>query len=195
MAPFFAMFHHHIWHDSIWPAVASKSVLLTSAVLGATNFVVADILTENKGLAIALAALSTVFTAYFTSRPKVIAALAAREANRNRPAENATTALIGRMTQMNLDEVKGLREEIENKALRLDLLRVSKHNALRSLQAANFYIELVRLIAQEAGLSLPEFNKADVGDIFETEDTAILEMIKTKLEEKKKLVDSGRLAT
>lgn len=194
MPLFLAMFHH-IWHDNIWPAMASKGVLLTSAALGATNFVVADILTENKGLAIALAALSTVFTAYFTSRPKVIAALAAREANRNRPTENATSAFIERMTRMNLDEVKGLREEIENKTLRMDLLRISKHNALRELQSANFYIDLVRLIAQEAGLSLPEFTKGDVGDIFASEDTALLEMIKTKLEAKKKLVDSGRLAT
>lgn len=146
-------------------AFASKTVVLASTIIGAGNFLVADILTDNKALAITLCTLSTMATAYFTSRPRVIAAQAAREATRHVNMETSNAAIIDR-----------LHYEIERKTMEISLIRLSKHNALNALQAAYWHLDEVRDLCG-ATITLPTLKKISVKEIFGEEDEQLRKMV------------------
>ncbi|MDQ6624094.1 MAG: hypothetical protein M3Y86_11515, partial [Verrucomicrobiota bacterium] len=153
-----------------------------SGVIGTLNLVTTGMLTDNAPLALAIAATSTLATAYFTSRHRTITATTAREASHHTLAENSTANLIDRLTSMHREQIENKEREIQRITIENALVRVSKHNALGALQAAYWHLFEVNKICNQAGVQLPPFRKIPNHEIFGEEDRQLQEILSEDLD-------------
>lgn len=177
------------WHDKVLPALATKTVLLASGVIGGTNFVLADALTDNKGFAIALAVLSTIATtmgtAYFNNRPKVIAAQAAREASRHAIAEASSTAIYERMSNLHRDETKLKERENERLQFEIKMITLAKHSAIGALDNAQWHIWLQQQECLKHGHESLPYARVAIDNIFNEQDDELKKLVREYLGKRK----------
>jgi hypothetical protein len=171
-----------LWQHDIAPALANKTVLVVTMLGSLANFITTDLLTDNKPLAVAISAASMMGIAYLTTRPRLVAAMAAREATRHVNQEHTQAALI-----------ENLHYEIERRTSEIGLIRISKHNALNALQAAYWHIDELHEICRysKPQIKLPEFTKMSVKEIFGEEDEQLKNMI-ADLMRRRALKDEGQ---
>jgi hypothetical protein len=151
-----------LWQHDIAPAMANKTVLVVTMLGSVANFITTDLLTDNKPLALAISAASMLGIAYLTTRPRLVAALAAREAARHVNKEHSQASLI-----------ENLHYEIERKTAEIGLIRISKHNALNALQAAYWHIDELHEICRysKPQITPPAFTKMSVKGDFRRKKT------------------------
>jgi len=151
-------------------ATLSKGSVIAALASGTFSMLAADWLTGNWPMALVLSAVSAPAAAYFASRPKVIAALAAREASKRTLTEGETANLIRRMADLHESEVQMLRAEIRRREQVENLVRYSKHQAIEALNNAEIRIRNYEVFMRDHDLDY----RAKFGTAYEPAKPALL---------------------
>lgn len=150
-----------------------KGYALFSAFLG---FSLTESLTNQWGLAALSGVLAGAFGAlgaWFVNRPRMVLARKDADASESGVRESETKALIGRMTDLHVAEVKFYQQRVSEKDLIITLERKSKHKAINEWTGALAMVAVLQSLLRDAGKTPPSFHPKTYFEIVGEEDRKI----------------------